>query len=85
MKTSSRKSSAARQAELRRLVARQAALTAPDLAPLLRADLFDGVALLLSGKEADSARHTAFLIRESERSQLQLFEFLNPKPSTQTK
>lgn len=44
-----------------------------------RADLFEGVSLIVEGDEADQARLVAFSIREAERCQLTFLTQLNGK------
>lgn len=64
--------------ELLKLVAKSAASQLPVLPPLERADLLEGIALILpASNERELARHTAGLIRQSEEHQLKLFKQLN--------
>jgi hypothetical protein len=62
------------RAKLRQIVARAAARQLPSLPPRERADLIEGIALLLSDVAAkDLARHTVGLIRQTEEHQRQLY------------
>ncbi len=55
-------------------VAHQAYLTASTLSPTERADLLEGIALILPAAEASLAELAAFSIRKSELHQLQFAE-----------
>lgn len=75
--------------KLRHLVAQAAAKQLPALPPQERANLIEGIALLLTdASEKDLARHTVGLIRQAEEHQLKLFQQLarlqirNPKSET---
>ena len=64
--------------ELLKLVAKTAASQLPALPPLQRADLLQGLALILRDPDERAlARHTAGLIRQSEEHQLKLTELFN--------
>ena len=66
-----------RRSQLRQLVARAAARQLPHLAPADRADLLEGIALLLADAgERELARHTVGLIRQSEEHQVKLLQKL---------
>lgn len=62
--------------ELLRLVAKRATRGIDQLPPNERADVYEGVSLILTGDEAAAAKLAAFSIRESERHQLQFQEIL---------
>ena len=66
-----------KRSQLRQLVARAAARQLPHLTPRDRADLLEGIALLLADAgERELARHTVGLIRQSEEHQLKLLQKL---------
>jgi hypothetical protein len=63
--------------KLRQIVAQAAAKQLPALPPRERADLIEGIALLLTdASEKDLARHTVGLIRQAEEHQLKLLQQL---------
>jgi hypothetical protein len=59
-----------------RMVAARAAAGALDLNPKARALLLEGLAHILPDDEAEQARHTAFMLREVDRLQIELFQQL---------
>lgn len=62
---------------LRQIVAQAAARQLSSLPPRDRADLIEGIALLLTNaQEKDLARHTVGLIRQAEDHQLKLLQQL---------
>lgn len=54
-------------------MAARAAASAFELPPHLRALLLEGLAQILPEDEASALTHTAFMIRETERLQIELF------------
>lgn len=63
--------------KLRHIVARAAARQVAALPPRERADLIEGIALLLTdSQEKDLARHTVGLIRQAEEHQLKFIQQL---------
>ncbi len=53
--------------------------------PLKRADLYEGIAHILPSREgAERARHTAFMIREAEKYQIEMEELLCPETKETT-
>jgi hypothetical protein len=66
------------QKHLRELVARAAARQLTSYAPRERADLLEGIALLLGDAgEQELARHTVALMRQSEEHQAKVVQMLN--------
>jgi hypothetical protein len=63
--------------KLRQLVTQAAARQLPSLPPGERANLIEGIALLLADtRQKDLAHHTVGLIRQAEEHQSQLFRHL---------
>ena len=59
-----------------RFIAEASIARSNELAPAPRADLFEALSEILQGEAAEEAKLTAFNIRETERHQMTLEQFL---------